>query len=274
MCDLQSCGDETGTTALPAVTPLERRNFLKGLASLPLATILAYPDLARAAAERLEPLSVKTLSGIEAQGVFALPERTPAPGILLIHEWWGLNDQIKAVTLEFAKQGFLAVAADLYGGEVATSRAEASQLTKAVDPTQAKAQLVTLLDWLRGHPDGTGKVGTVGWCYGGGWSLRSSLAAPVDATVVYYGDVRKSAADLKALKGPVLGHFGTLDQRINAEMVSGFESAMSEAGKDDLTVCWYEADHAFANPSGARYDEADAQLSWQRTLDFFRANLL
>ncbi len=92
--------------------------------------------------------------------------------------------------------------------------------------------------------------------------------------MIYYGRVNRPAEDLGALEGPVLGHFGTEDGSIDEEMVGGFERAMAEAGKRErLTVHWYTADHAFANPTGARYDEEDAALAWSRTLAFFRANL-
>ena len=90
--------------------------------------------------------------------------------------------------------------------------------------------------------------------------------------MVYYGRVNRSAADLKALKGPVLGHFATRDKWIDGKMVGGFEKAMAEAGKP-ATSHWYEAEHAFANPTSARYDKEDAQLAWKRTLAFFNKNL-
>jgi dienelactone hydrolase len=89
--------------------------------------------------------------------------------------------------------------------------------------------------WLQKHPKATGKVATIGWCYGGGWSLNASIATPVDATIVYYGRVDQPADRLARLKGPVLGHFATRDQWINRPMVEGFERAMAEAGKP-LTI--------------------------------------
>ncbi len=249
-----------------------RRAFLQGLASLPLAALLAHPMLARAAGERLERVTLSTGMG-EAAGYLATPQTTPAPAVVLIHEWWGLNDQIKSVAHELGQQGFLALAVDLYDGKVATTSGEASRYMSAMDPRKATQALAAWVDRLRDHPKGNGRVGTVGWCFGGGWSLNASIAAPVEATVIYYGDVRKSAAELTSLRGPVLGHFGTLDKRINAEMVGGFQKAMAEAGKTELTVHWYVADHAFANPSGARYDEEDAKLAWARTLAFFHRHL-
>ena len=164
-----------------------------------------------------------------------------------------------------------ATARDQYG-RVAETRDGARGLMQAVVPDEATDTLASWIAWLRGHAKANGKIGTIGWCFGGGWSLNASIAAPVDATVVYYGRVNRSAADLKALKGPVLGHFATRDKWIDGKMVGGFEKAMAEAGKS-ATSHWYEADHAFANPTGARYDEADAQLAWRRTLAFFAANL-
>ena len=243
------------------------------MASLPLAAVLADPLLAQAAGNTLTPVTQTTDSGIKIKAFVALPDKTPAPCVLLIHEWWGLNDQIKSVAAEFARQGYIALAVDLYAGKLATTREDARAYMQAVDRQQATQTLTTWIDWLRRHPQSTAKVGTVGWCFGGGWSLNASLAAPVDATVIYYGNVRKSAGELESLKGPVLGHFGSLDKYINASMVGGFENMMRTAGKTDLTVHWYTANHAFANPTGARYDEADAKLAWSRTLGFFRENL-
>ncbi|HUF86757.1 MAG TPA: dienelactone hydrolase family protein [Thermohalobaculum sp.] len=257
-----------------AVSEADRRAFLAGLASLPLATVLAWPELARAQAGRLEPVEIAVAGGAPATGVIGLPEARPAPAVLLIHEWWGLNDQIKAVAAELAAQGYIALAIDLHGGEVASTPEQARALTGSVDPAQATAQLVAAIGHLRGHAASNGRVGTLGWCFGGAWSLNASIAAPVDATVIYYGRVNRDAEDLAALAGPVLGHFGTEDRSIDAAMVDGFERAMQEAGKRDLlTVHWYEADHAFANPTGARYDAEDAALAWERTLAFFAEHL-
>jgi Dienelactone hydrolase and related enzymes len=252
---------------------LSRRALVRGLgAALPLATVLADPRLARAAAGSLAPVTIPTPGGRTVQGSVAQPATTPAPAVMLIHEWWGLNDQIKAVAAELAQLGYLALAIDLYDGKVASTPEDAGRLMKAVDPAVALDQLTAGIDWLRQDARCSGKVGTVGWCFGGGWSLRASTAAPVEATVVYYGDVTVPTTQLAQLQGPVIGHFATRDQWINKAMVDGFQRAMDEAGKS-LTVYWYDADHAFANPTGARYDAKDAQLAWERTQAFFHANL-
>ncbi|MCW8915377.1 MAG: dienelactone hydrolase family protein [Magnetovibrio sp.] len=275
MCDEISCGYTPSNKPLPEVTDDQRRSFIKGVAALPLATVLAYPELAKAAGHNAtEPVSIDMPSGKKAMGYIAMPATLPAPTVLLIHEWWGLNDQIKSVAAEFAKMGYIAVAVDMYRGQYATDRQGAMKLMKALDINDGTEQMVSWVDWLKNHKDSTGKVGTIGWCFGGGWSLNTSIATPVDATIIYYGRVNKSAEELATLKSPVLGHFGTLDKNINADMVGGFEKAMMAAGKTELTVHWYEANHAFANPTGSRYDEADAELAWQRTAAFFKQHLM
>jgi len=249
-----------------------RRNVIKALGSLPLATLLANPALAQQAAGALEPVEITTKGGRRVSGALALPETTPAPAIITIHEWWGLNDQIKTVTAEYARQGYVSLAVDLYGGQVADSRDRAGELARGVDEDEGNDTMASWVDWLRAHGATTDRLGAVGWCFGGAWSLNAAIAAPVDACVIYYGRCDRPAEDMAKLKGPVMGHFGTQDGFINEDMVARFAAAMNEAAKS-YTVHWYDADHAFANPTGARYDEADAQLAWQRTLDFFGKHL-
>ncbi|WP_027854074.1 dienelactone hydrolase family protein [Marinobacterium litorale] len=276
MCDQYACGQSSSDKPLPQPTREQRRAFLKGMAALPLAMVLADASLAQAAGERLDKVSLALPGGQTAPAYLAVPPELgegKAPTVLLIHEWWGLNDQIKAVAAEFAEQGFIALAVDLYGGKVGTTREEANALRMALDPEVATQTLVGWIDWLKQHPSSTGKVATLGWCFGGGWSLNASLATPVDATVIYYGNVAKSPEELESLASPVLGHFGTLDGHINEAMVGQFEKSMAEAGKTDMEIHWYVADHAFANPTGSRYDEEDAALAWSRTLAFLHKQL-
>ena len=251
---------------------LARRQVLSGLAATSFAAVLADPRLAKAAADGLETVSITTEDGRSVKAALAMPARLPAPAVLLIHEWWGLNDQIKVVAAELAKEGYVALAVDLYDEKVATKPEDAKALMQAVNADHATNTLQSWIGWLRDHDAVAGKVGTVGWCFGGGWSLNASIAAPVEATVVYYGRVTREAEDLKALTSPVLGHYATKDQWINQEMVSTFEAEMAKAGKSNQSH-WYEAEHAFANPTSARYDEADAKLAWERTLAFFKEHL-
>src|ERR1700752_2219000 len=185
------------------MTALARRALVTGIAGLPLATILADPRLAAMAADTLEVVKQRTPGGREVASALAVPAKTPAPAVLLIHEWWGLNDEIKTMAAEIAKEGFLALAVDLYDGQVATDPTTAQNLMNGVDPAKAIETLSVWVSWLKADSRSTGKVATIGWCFGGGCSLNASIANPVDATVIYYGRVDRSVDDLKALKGPV-----------------------------------------------------------------------
>jgi len=251
---------------------LARRDILIGLAGLPLAAVLADPRLAQAAAAGLDTVAITTAGGRQVSAALGVPAALPAPAVMLVHEWWGLNDQIKSVAAALADAGYLALAIDLYDGNVTADPAVARELATGVKPKAATDTCASWIDWLRSHESGSGKVGTVGWCFGGRWSLNASLAAPVDATIVYYGNVKRTREQLAVLAGPVLGHFATRDRWINQEMVDGFEAEMAAAGKSAENH-WYEADHGFANPTSARYDEEDAALAWERTLTFFAAHL-
>lgn len=250
-----------------------RRDFVKGfLGGIPLAAVLASPVLAQAAARELPRVTIKTAGGMEVSGALAMPAKLPAPAVLCVHEWWGLVDNVKVMAGEFASHGYIALACDLYKGNSANTRDGARALMKSVDPKEATETVAAWADWLKAHQQGTGKIGTVGWCFGGGWSLNTGIATPVDATVVYYGRVNKKAAELSSLKGPVLGHYASRDKWINKKMVSAFEAEMDKAGKKYISY-WYEAEHAFANPTGARYDKEDAKLAWKRTLAFYAGHL-
>ncbi|MDE2229178.1 MAG: dienelactone hydrolase family protein [Alphaproteobacteria bacterium] len=255
---------------------ISRRSVVKGIAAgVPLAAVLADPNLAHAVAQTLAPVSITAEGGRKVIGALAVPAETQALAVLVIHEWWGLNDQIKSVAAELATNGFLALAVDLFGGKVTTNADEAARLSRMVAANQPPAidTLKSWIAWLKKNPRCDGHVATLGYCFGGGWSLNASLATPVDATVVYYGDVRKTAAALGALKGPVLMHYGLKDRYITTAMVEGFEAEARKAGKR-VTIYAYDANHAFANPTGAAfpYVKDAADLAWKRTIAFLKAN--
>lgn len=243
----------------------------RSLDGLSLAAILADPTLAAMAASELETVTIKTPAGRSAAVALAKP-KTKGPAVLLLHEWWGLNDQVKSVARELAEQGYLALAIDLYDGKLARDADEAGKYMGALDGAAATEKMAAAIDWLKQHPMGTGKIGTVGWCMGGGLSLDASIARPVDATVLYYGQTNHPLSDLQRLKGPVLGHFAERDQWIDHAMVDPFVERLKQAGKK-AEIYWYEADHAFANPTGTNFQKPDADLAWRRTLAFFAANL-
>ncbi len=260
------------------VNTLDRRDLLKILSTVPLAGLLSTPAYRAAAATVAEDITIQTVGGRTIGASVFRPQTvhaalTKVPTVLLFHEWWGLNDQIKTVAADLAaKHGYAAIALDLYDGKTATAPDQAMQLVKGINHAAAIETSIAWATWAKSQPFANGQVATMGWCLGGGWSLETSCSTPIDATVIYYGNVARSADQLKTLKGPVLGHFATLDGHINKPMVDGFEKAMAEAGKS-LDLYWYEADHAFANPTSAKYDEPNAALSWERTVAFLKKNL-
>jgi len=189
--------------------------------------------------------------------------------ILMIHEWWGLNAHMKGVADQLGRIGYAVYAIDLFDGKATDDAEKAAEQTKAVDMVKALAKLKTaLVNIKKAHK----KVGTIGWCFGGGYSLKASLAEPVDATVIYYGSLENDPQILSRLKGPVLGIFAKRDKWITPEVAAAFEKGLREA-KVKHEIKSFDADHAFANPSGQRFMLAPAREAWSLTLKFFEANL-
>ncbi len=199
----------------------------------------------------------------------------PFPGVIVIQEWWGLNDNIRSMADRLAGEGYLALAVDLYEGEVATDRDGATRLMRA--SMERTERLEENLRQAHGYliAEGATSVGAIGWCFGGGWSLRTAilLGDKLDAAVIYYGRVLTEADDLAPIRAPVLGLFGENDRGIPADSVRAFESTMLELNKAVDVHIYPDADHAFANPSGTRYNEAAAGDAWERTLAFFAEHL-
>ncbi len=176
--------------------------------------------------------------------------------LLLFHEWWGLNDYIRNEAAMWAHElGLNVLAVDLYDGKVATAADEAGKLMQACDPTRAKAIIAAASHYAGDNAD----FRTMGWCFGGGWSLQAALllGEKAKACVMYYGMPEKDVNQLRHLSTDVLMIHAQQDKWINADVVTEFEKNMQSAGKS-LTVKEYDADHAFANPSSPRYNEAAA----------------
>jgi carboxymethylenebutenolidase len=246
---------------------LHRRTVLK-LAVL-MGAALAAPGLALAATR---PVALVTKAGRKVAGALALPSKTPAGAVLLIHDQWGLDQRIKDIAELVARSGYIGLAVDLFDGELPDSPDAARAAVHGLRPSEAGDKLSAAVDWLRAHPKGNGRVASIGWSFGGGWSLAAALIAPLDAAVVYYGFVGKTAAELRKLQGPVLGHFAIHDPFIDTAMTEGYAKEMAEAGKR-LEIYHYAAQHGFAHPADERYDEANAKLAWRRTLAFLKRNL-
>ncbi|MGD8439463.1 MAG: dienelactone hydrolase family protein [Holophagae bacterium] len=191
------------------------------------------------------------------------------PALIVIHEWWGLNDNIRTMARRLADEGFLSLAVDLYGGQTADTPERARALMQAVNEDSALANLGQAYTFLT-DDEQAGAVGSIGWCFGGGWSLRTALLLPdeLGAAVIYYGRLVTDPDRLATLKMPILGHFGEADQGIPVDQVRLFEKALDEAGVDATIDIYPGAGHAFANPSGHNYEADAAELSWQRTVAF------
>ncbi len=195
--------------------------------------------------------------------------KPPLPGLVVVHEWWGLNEHIKHYADRLAADGYAALAVDLFRGQVATTPDQAIELVKGVQEEQAKATLLAAYQALGSDSRVRAtRRGSIGWCFGGGWSFKLALLAQGEsAAVVYYGHVTTDAKQMAGLKTPVLGIFGKRDASIPAETVKQFDQALSEVGTPHR-VLTYDAEHAFANPSGARYDEKSAEAAWRETRAF------
>ena len=200
--------------------------------------------------------------------------RAGSPAVVVIHEWWGLNDNVKHWADRLASDGYSALAVDLYGGVVAKNSDEAMAAMKAVDPAKAIPIMQAAEKFLREDARvKSKKVASLGWCFGGGMSLQLALnSKTLDACVLYYGFVEKDPAKLAALKAPVLAIFGSKDQSITPEFVGGFVDSLVKAGKEHRVMS-FSAVHAFANPSNPKYDEASASVAWENVRMFLAEKL-
>lgn len=227
-----------------------------------------------------EDVAYGTIGDQPARGYLArpahVPEGTHLPGLVVIHEWWGLNDNVRMMTRRLAGEGYEALAVDLYGGHTATTPNEARQYMgeAMADPDRAVAHLRAATAFLQdGHH--APRLGVVGWCFGGGWSLQTALRLPerIDAAVVYYGRVVTDRAQLAPLDAPVLGLFGADDPGIPVAGVREMETALRALGKDVTVQIYDGAGHAFANPSGQSYRAGPAEDAWRRTTEFLARHL-
>lgn len=198
----------------------------------------------------------------------------PFPAIVVIHEWWGLNPHIKYWADRLAADGYAALAVDLYEGKVADNRDDAMKYMKAVDQAKARAVLKGAHEFLaKDARVKAEKRGCVGWCFGGGWSLQHALRTPdLDAAVIYYGQLVTNPDELAAIRAPLLGVFGNKDTGIPPKVVDEFEAALAKA-KVKHRILRYDAEHAFANPSGGRYDAKAAEDAWAKVRAFFAEHL-
>jgi carboxymethylenebutenolidase len=234
--------------------------------------------LAAAAAPAGEQM-VSFKSGDEqASGFLVTPEgKGPFPATIVIQEWWGLNDWVKDQARALAGQGYLALAVDLYRGKVTAKQEDAHQLMMGTPPDRALRDLQGAFAYLRSRPDvRKDRIGSIGWCMGGRYSLELATKEPgLAAVVAYYGAPPTDPAAIAAIRAPILGNYGAEDKGPTPDQARAFEAALKKAGKSVDIKIYEGAGHAFANvnnPWGGYRKEA-GEDAWARTTAFFAAHL-
>ena len=211
------------------------------------------------------------------QGLLYTPVgRGPFPAVIVIHEWWGLNDWVKEQASKLADQGYAALAIDLYRGQVAEKSDMAHELSRGVPQDRAQRDLHAAFEFLQSQPNvKKNRIASIGWCWGGEYALDVALQEPtLAATVINYGSLVTDPASIQKIHAAILGNFGGKDKGITPEDVGKFEAALKQAGKRADIKIYPNAGHAFENPSNkGGYRAADAADAWQRTVKFLNDTL-
>ena len=206
------------------------------------------------------------------QAVLYTPEGAgPFPALVVIHEWWGLNDWVKDQASKLADEGYVTLAIDLYRGKVAATPDLAHELMRGVPDDRSDRDLRAAFGYLKAQKDvKKDKIGAIGWCMGGGYAMDIALMEPtLAADVINYGSLPDDPEDLKKIHAPILGLFGGQDRGITPTDVHKFESQMKSLGKSVDVHIYPEAGHAFENPNNTTgYRKDDAADAWNRTVAF------
>jgi carboxymethylenebutenolidase len=252
---------------------------MKGILYLSVA-IICFGAFASAADSKLSSKTVSYKSGDETvSGVLYMPAtkgNTKLPAIVVIQEWWGLNDWVKQQAQDLAGQGYVTLAVDLYRGKVATTRDEAHELMSGLPASRAIRDLKAAVDYLKSQTIvNADKIGSIGWCMGGGYSAELAVAEPtLVAADVNYGQLPESDSDVKAIHAKMLGNFGGKDQGIPPEAVHKFEQQMKANGSPVDFKIYPDAGHGFQNPiNGKGYNPEATADAKKRISDFFAATL-
>ena len=214
-------------------------------------------------------------NGGTAKGYLAEPEGS-GPGLVVLQEWWGLDDSVKKLVDRFAEEGFVAIAPDLYHGETTVQPDEAEQKLMALDMDEAEKEMRGAVKALLENPKCDGSVGSVGFCMGGGLSIWAAATNPdIGAAVTYYYVMPHGKPDFSNIDAPVLGHFGTSDDFVSVDDAKALESDLQEAGVDAAFEFYEGAGHAFANDHDrlGTYHEDHSENAWRKTVDFFKRHL-
>ena len=239
-----------------------------------LSVVLSVVAFASAADNK----TITYKSGDETvQGILYTPSgKGPFPALIVIHEWWGLNDWVKEQASKLSDQGYVTLAVDLYRGKVATTPDMAHEIMRGVPEDRAKRDLRAAFDFLVSQSNvKKERIGAIGWCMGGGYSLDVALQEPtLAADVINYGHLATDSESLKKINAPILGLFGAQDRGITHDDVHKFEASLKQLGKKVEIKIYDDAGHAFENPNNKDgYREADAADAWKRTVEFLATTL-
>jgi carboxymethylenebutenolidase len=217
--------------------------------------------------------SVSYKSGDETvNGILYTPQgKGPFPALVVIHEWWGMNDWVKEQASKLADQGYVALAIDLYRGKVATTPDQAHEIMRGVPSDRANRDLLAASSFLRAQKNvNPAKVGAIGWCMGGGYALDLAIADPkLRAAVINYGHLASDKATVEKVNAAILGIFGGKDQGIPVEDVNKFAADLKALGKPVEIKIFPDAGHAFENPNNKQgYRADDARQAWELTTAF------
>ena len=218
-----------------------------------------------------EMVTFSVSDGKVANAFFIRGEGNSDKFLLVFHEWWGLNDHIKKESERFASDfpGVNILAIDLYDGQLATNSEDAGKIMQSIQSTRAEAIIKGALNYV----GPTAAIQTIGWCFGGSWSLQAAIISGKQAKgcVMYYGMPEKDVKRLESLHAPVLGIFALRDGWITKPIVEDFEKQMKQLNKN-ISISFFDADHAFANPSNPKFDEAATAKARSMAVGFIKGN--
>lgn len=251
--------DDAGPAASPGAAPAGETAFQGGPERAVVAETLAYAEVDKKL----------------VKGHFAFPEDMvePLPAVVMIHEWWGLNPSARALADRLASEGFIVLAVDLFDGATAESAPDARKLMLGVveKPESAEQNIARACEWLL-ETTGAPSVATVGFGFGGGWSLHAAGVMPdkLSAAVIYYGQVSDSEDSLSAIEAPLLGFFATNDTAVPEQTVNEFEAVLEKLGKNYVIEMYDGVKGGFADPNSRNFNDKLASATWEQMLGFLR----
>lgn len=241
-----------------------------------IAVLILIVCAAPAGAQRIDTTLVLLNGGTGPAAYVAWPPgKGKAPAVIVAHEWYGLNSQIKSIARRLAAEGYVAIVPDLYHGKVTDDLAQAQAFARGVDPSAVQPDLDAAMAWLGTQSRvAGGKVAVMGFSVGGTYALEYGMREPrLRGVVLFYGSPVTDAGRLALLHAPVLAHFGQLDDGITEDKVNDFRVAMSTAGKSAEIQVYPGAGHAFMNDARPSLHPESARRAWARTLAFLQKNV-